>query len=369
MRREPAHIAIFIPKLTGGGAERIMIKLAKAFSEEGHRVDFVVCKAEGAFQGDIPNGVRLVELGVQRTLASLPSLVRYLRKERPVAMLSALNHANVVAIWAKKLAKIPLRLIVSERTNPAQFAATAKSFKKKITPFLIQKFYPWADHILGNSQGVVDALLEITKLPQHRVKVVYNPVVTKDLLAEMKEPVDHEWLTSGGQPPVILGVGSLTPQKDFSTLLRAFAKVRGKREARLMILGEGEEREKLEMLIQELGIEGDVALPGFAKNPYAYMAQANIFVLSSIREGFPNVLAEAMACGTPVVSTDCPSGPREILEGGKYGPLVPLRDAEQLGEEILKVLEKKRDRETLQKQVQQFAIDQVLDQYLQLLLD
>ena len=215
-------------------------------------------------------------------------------------------------------------------------------------------------------EGVADDVARLTGIPADTIRVIYNPVVTPAVLAKMQQPVDHPWFAAG-EPPVILGVGRLVSQKDFPTLVEAFAIVRQQRSARLMILGEGEDREKLEAQISALGLQDDVALPGFAENPYAYMAHANVFALSSIFEGFGNVVAEAMAAGTAIVSTDCPSGPAEILEGGRYGKLVPVNDPAALAEGILATLEAPIAADILRQRAQEFSVDRVTDQYIEVL--
>lgn len=322
-------LALFIPTLGGGGAERVMVNLARGFSEQGLKVDLVLAKAEGPYLSQVPSRVRVVDLKASRVLTSLPGLVRYLKRERPAALLSALDHANIVAIWARKIAGIPCRLVVSTHATLSKVIENASNARSRVMPLFIRWFYPWADAVVAVSQGVADDLVKTTWLPRELITVIYNPIVTPELLEKAKENVVHPWFKPG-QPPVILSAGRLTKQKDFPTLIRAFALVRAKHPARLMILGEGEERPKLEALVRELGLEDDVSMPGFVDNPYAYMARAAVFVLSSAWEGFGNVLVEAMAVGTPVVSTDCPSGPAEILEGGKWGKLVPVGDVEGL---------------------------------------
>ena len=208
--------------------------------------------------------------------------------------------------------------------------------------------------------------MRVAGLSRQQVCVICNPVVTPEIFSKAQEPVDHPWFAPG-QPPVVLGAGRLTIQKDFPTLIRAFALVRAQRRARLMILGEGEERPKLEALVRELGLEEDMALPGFAGNLYAYMARAAVFVLSSRWEGFGNVLVEAMALGTPVVSTDCPSGPAEILERGKWGKLVPVGDIVALSAGVVAELDNP-SLSDVARRAQDFSLDRIVGQYLELLL-
>jgi glycosyltransferase involved in cell wall biosynthesis len=337
-REKKKHIALFLPSLRGGGAEKVMVNLALGFVEQGLKVDLVLAKAEGPYLSRVPEEVRVVDLGARRVLYSLPGLVRYLRRERPQAMLSALNYANIVAIWAKLLARVQTHLVVSERNTLSCSTQNASSVRVKLLPLLIKIFYPYADAVVAVSHGVAEDLITMTGLPMEKVKVIYNPVITPELFAKAEEPLGHPWFRPG-EPPVVLGVGRLTKQKDFPTLIRAFALVRKERPARLMILGEGEERPKLETLARELGIEEDFVLPGFVENPYKYMKRASAFVLSSRWEGLPAVLIEALALGVPVISTNCPSGPAEILEHGKWGCLVPVGEPHLLARAILEILQ------------------------------
>ena len=365
-RVRTAKVALFLPSLRGGGAERVMVNLARGFIERGLQVDLVLAKAEGPYLSQVPKEVRVVDLGAKRVLYSLPRLVRYLHQERPQVMLSALNHANIVAIWAKMLARVKMRLVVAEHSTLSRSTENATSFRAKFMPLLIKTFYPYADAVVAVSRGVAEDLITQTGLPAEKIKVIYNPVVTPELFTKAEEPLDYPWFRSG-EPPVILGVGRLTKPKDFPTLIRAFALVRKERPARLMILGEGEERPNLEALVRELGLEEDVALPGFVENPYKYMKRAAVFVLSSRWEGFGNVLVEAMALGTPVVATDCPSGPAEILEGGKWGQLVPVGNETSLARAIILALSKPVNAGELRSRAQLFSVDGVVQLYLDLL--
>lgn len=332
-----SKVALFIPSLGGGGAERIMVNLARGFSERGFDVDLILAKADGPFLSLVPKSVRIVNLKAKRVLYSLPSLVHYLRGSKPEALISALDHANAVALMAKLLSRSPVRLAVSVHSTLSQSSAHAVSLRGRLTPFLIRLLYPWADAVIAVSKGAADDLLRVSKLRRERVHVVYNPVVVPELFVQAQEVLDHPWFAAG-EPPVILGVGRLTKPKDFTTLIRAFAMVKEVRPARLVILGEGEERARLETLIRNLGLEDSVELPGFVSNPYKYMKRAAVFVLSSKWEALPTVLIEALALGTPVISTDCPSGPAEILEGGRWGRLVPVGDVNALAQAILRAL-------------------------------
>ncbi|WP_277811577.1 glycosyltransferase [Chromohalobacter canadensis] len=359
MRDDDKRIAVFLPSLAGGGAERVMVTLANGFATHGVPVDLVVVAAEGAYLEDVSPHVRLVELGASRVLFSLPALVRYLRRERPHALLSALNHANIVALWARKLARTKTRLVVSERNNLSS-AMSSGRFKRGL-PWLMRLSYPSADAIVAVSSGVADDLAQTVRLPRERIDVVYNPI-NSNLPRLCEVPVEHPWLVEG-EPPVIVAAGRLAVQKDFATLVEAFAMVRQTHRARLVILGEGELRATLEARIAELGIGDDVALPGFVDNPYPWMRKASLFVLSSAWEGFCNVLAEAMACGTPVVSTNCPSGSAEILEDGKWGRLVPVGDASALARAISETLNDETHPDVCHR-ARSFNLQQALSGYL-----
>jgi len=362
IKQETKRVALFLPFLGGGGAEQVMVNLARGFVRRGLMVDLVLAKAEGPYLAQAPSGVRVVDLGVHRVLASLPKLVRYLRRERPQALLPTLGHANVVALWAKWLSRMPVRVVVREASTVSMSASNALTLRGRVMPQIMRWFYPWADMVIAVSRGVADDLIQTLDLHPEKVQVIYNPVVTSDLLEKAQEPVDHPWFTSG-EPPVILGVGRLTKAKDFPTLIRAFALVRQERDARLVILGEGEEWPHLEALIRELGLEKYTDLPGFVENPFKYMTRASLFVLSSAWEGFPNVLVEAIAVGTPVVSTDCRSGPSEILEGGKWGRLVPVGDAKALASAIIDTLSNPLDRESIRKRGEAFDVNAIASQY------
>lgn len=322
-------LAIYLPSLRGGGAERTMLNLAHGLGERGCAVDLVLARAEGPYLSEVQDSIRIIDLKASRVLASLPALARYLRCEKPQAMLSTLDYANIVALWACRLAGTHTPVAVIEQNTISIHVSNSPSRRKRIVPRLVKLFYPWADYVIGNSQGVADDLSKVTGLPRERVRVLYNPVVTPELREKARAPLNHPWFEAS-QPPVVLAVGRLTKQKDFPTLIRAFAQVHQTQPVRLIILGEGRDRPALEALVNELGLENDVALPGFVENPYAYMSRASLYVLSSRWEGLPTVLIEALYCGVPLIATDCPSGPREILADGQYGQLVPVGDVAAL---------------------------------------
>ena len=361
------RIAIFMPSLFGGGGQRSMINLAHGMAASGYAVDLVLAQVEGPFLKDVRDSVRIVDLKASRAITSLPALIHYLRSEKPEALLSVFGYVNIVASWAWRLAGVPTRLLLNEQNTVSQESGNASTLRGRFVPWLMKRFYPWAHGIVVVSHGVRDDMAQLTKIPSERITVIYNPsVVRAEVLEKAQAPLDHPWFKTG-QPPVLIAVGRLQMQKDFPTLLQAFAKVRKQRPVKLLILGEGKEREALEDLIQKLGLDGDVSLPGFVANPYAYMARSSLFVLSSRWEGLPTVLIEALCCGTPVVSTDCPSGPREILKDGLYGQLVPVSDVDALARAIETALDSKVSSPPPESW-QPYDLDNVVSQYVKLLV-
>ncbi len=360
-------LAIFLPSLVGGGAERAMLNLAHGFAQRGCAVDLVLAQSKGPYLSEVNNSIRIVDLKASRVLSGLPTLARYLRREQPKALITALDYANVVALWARRLAGSSSQVLVNEQNTISRSAHNSARRRQRIVPYLIKRFYPWADYIVGNSHGVAEDLIQVTGLPRERIKLLYNPIVTPNLREKARAPLNHPWFEAG-QPPVILAVGRLTKQKDFPSLIEAFAKVLQTRPARLLILGEGPDRSALGALVQQLGLENDIAMPGFVENPYAYMSGASLYVLSSRWEGLPTVLIEALYCGLPIIATDCPSGPREILADGRYGQLIPVGDITALTKAIEAALVGKMPRPT-EESWHPYSLEVITDQYINLLFE
>jgi glycosyltransferase involved in cell wall biosynthesis len=392
---EPRHLALFVKSLGGGGVQQVMRTLGTALAQHGHRVDLVVCQTGGA--GPSPPGVRVVVLspagGLRgrlhalradregwRTLLRpvllapsapwplryLPDLCTYLRCERPQVLLAGWHYVNLVAVWAARLAGTETRVVVSERAALSH-EASGRRWRQRLLPPLIGRTYAAADAIVAVSEGVADDLACTARIPRERITTIYNPVVSAELYAQAGVEVDHPWFAPGA-PPVVLGAGRLLKQKDFPTLVRAFARVRARRRARLVILGEGAKRGELEALLSRLGLTADAWLPGFVDNPVRYMARSAVFVLSSTFEGLPGVLIQALACGCPVVSTDCPSGPAEILENGRYGRLVPVGDEVAMARAVLATLAEPARRDALRARGACFSVERALPRYLETLL-
>ncbi len=359
-------IAIYIPSLKGGGAERVMVILANEFTEQGFRVDLVLASATGSYLTEVNSRVNIVDLGKSRVIKSLPGLIRYLRDHQPASLLSAMGHANLVALLAKKLSLSNTRIVVSERNDTSIEKDQQKNFRSVVIHCINKYLYRTADEIHAVSRGVAVSLANHLNIPIEKIKVIYNPVYTIKILELAQVQVNLPWLRKNGQH-LIVAAGRLTKQKDFSTLVRAFALIHNKIDARLVIMGEGELRADLELLIVEHGLQEKIILPGFVDNPFAIMKHADLFVLSSAWEGLPNVLIQAMACGTPVVSTDCPSGPAEILENGKWGRLVQVGNIEALARAITETLSQKENPDVLTR-ASHFNLERAVEQYLKILL-
>lgn len=341
--------------------------LAKEFLARGHAVEIVLMRAEGELLPLAPDGAGLVDLKAPRLRGALLPLARHLRQTRPDALLAAMWPLTSLAVWARDLARVPTRVVVSDH-NDFRLAPPGNSaqgrFKMRRT---MRWSYPRADGIVAVSAGVAQSVAALANLPPERVSVIHNPIVppSADALAAAASAAPA-WADHDG--PKVIAIGTFKEQKNHALLLTAFARVRQQADARLLILGEGRLRGDLEALRRRLGLDGAVDMPGFVPDPYPYLARADLFVLSSAWEGFGNVIVEALACGTPVVSTDCPSGPREILADGRHGKLVPVGDADALAQAILAALAADHDRPALIRRAQDFSLERAADAYLKLLL-
>lgn len=380
------HIAVFIYSLRGGGAQKRAVTLACGFADRGHKVDLLVVSSDSSRGVPLSPGVNVIALdrgwrrGLDKlngrvnvrgllTASVIPMLARYLRTSRPDVLLSAASHVNLVAAAARRMSGADVTLVLRASNYPSGNIGSWPALELAVRKWLrrtVGRVYPWADHIIAVSNGVGEGIRELTGMSKDRVTTIYSPIVEPEIERLAAAPVDHPWANDPGVP-LLLGVGRLTVQKDVPTLLRAFARVRAARPARLVFLGEGRQRARLEQLIREMGLEADVALVGRVDNPFAWFSKASVFVLSSAWEGLPGVVIEALACGCPIVSTDCPSGPREILDEGRLGPLVAVRDDKGLAEAILSVLDAPLDRATLVAGADRFRIDPAVDNYVELL--
>lgn len=355
------YVAILLPSLAGGGAERVAVNLANSFAQRGYTVDMVLMSATGKFMGDLRPEIRVVDLQVKRLRGLLIPLMRYLRAQRPATLLANMWPITATALWACKFAQVDTRVVVAEHTTWSRDEICSFRFKRWLVVTSMHYTFPFVDGIVTVSQGAADDLARIANLDRNAITVIYNPVVGESKPATTTPQPPAGWWS--GSHRRVLAVGTLKAIKDYATLLDAFALLSQQVDARLLILGEGACRNELEQQARQLGITDRVFMPGFASAPSPYYQQTDLFVLSSTGEGFGNVIVEALAAGTPVVSTDCPSGPREILCGGQFGRLVPVGDAQALATAMAESLASPHDSDALKARSQDFTIDKAVDQY------
>lgn len=356
-------ITLLFPSLRGGGIEKQLLRFSEELIKHNFNVDVVVINTiNSAYK---PNSkINLINLNTRQIRYALFPLIRYLKRAKPEIIFCAETPLNAIAILAKKITGFPNKLLISEHNHLSSVTKQAKRFGDLIRPYIAKHLYPHADLIITVSKGIADDLIQTGKLNPQKIKTLYNMFDIQDINVKSKVEAIHFPKDS---LPTILNIGRLSQQKDQATLIQAFSIVRKKIACRLLILGEGNEREKLTQLIKQLHLENDILMPGFVSNPYAYITRANLFVLSSTHEGLPGVLIEALACGTSIVSTNCPSGPAEILENGKYGSLTPVGDVTALANAIQKALEHPHSPNILRAQAMNFSIDKLMPQYLDLL--
>ncbi|MCP4682475.1 MAG: glycosyltransferase [Desulfobacterales bacterium] len=358
------RITFYIAALSTGGVGKMGLLLTRELVNRGTRVDLLLGEAAGPLLDEVHPGVRVFELGTTHAFFSVPGLIRYLRRRRPAVLVVDRPRLDIAVLRARRISFSSTLIFTSVHIPLSLKLKRLKDRKQRSEWAAIQRYYPLNDGIIAVSRGVADDMVQNLGLPEEKIHVVYNPVVTRGIDAMAGEEVDHPWLLER-ETPVIMGAGRFTTQKDFPTLIRAFAKLRRTRPCRLMILGRGKDQDRLEALAAELGVSEDFALPGFVANPYKYLAKAHLFVLSSAWEGFGNVLAEAMSVGLPVVSTDCPHGPREILEDGRHGPLVPVGDVDALVRAMARTLDHPPEPGALRATAKRFTVEACVDGYLE----
>jgi glycosyltransferase involved in cell wall biosynthesis len=346
----------------------MMVNLALGISALGHPIDLVVRRGGSPYLDNLPDELKLVELDLLHKDVEAAAAI-YLADASPLAILTSKEENDIIATRAKKRSLSSTRIVIRVPVNvTSRLKRKGRGWLKRwIKNMNLRRVLAQADSIIAVSDGVASDISLITGIPLERIHVIRNPVVTPQMekLAEVSS--DHEWFSKKDKP-VLLGIGRLGSQKNFEILIRAFCIVRLKIDCRLMILGEGRRRPRLEKLIKRLGVADSVQLPGFVSNPYPYLAKADLFVLSSLWEGSPNALTEALALGIPVVSTDCESGPREVLQNGKYGSLVPIGDVDALASAIIHTLSDPLPVEFLKGAVREYRVDAASRSYMKVLL-
>jgi glycosyltransferase involved in cell wall biosynthesis len=351
----------------GGGVQRGRVTLANAAAARGIQVTCVLPQAKGPFLEHLSSDVRLVELGTRHVFPLVRRFARYLRQHRPAVVLASQQHTILAAVSARRLAGIETYLIVTQHNTPSELCRQSRRpMMRYLMPLMAPLFFRRADLVCAVSHGVAEDLAAMTGIPSSEIRVIYDPTVTPQLAEQAVLPSGHPWLDAKDRP-VVLGVGNLISIKDFGTLILAFARLCKTQPARLVILGEGPERRSLKQLARQLGVAADVDLPGFTANPYAFMARADVFALASRVEGLSNAIIEALACGCPVVSTNCPNGPAEVLEHGRYGRLVPVGEDAALAAAIETTLREPPDPDRLRRRAANFSVERAAEEYLQLL--
>lgn len=394
------HAALYISSFGPGGAEHVTVMIANGLAERGHRVDLLTCDPNGPLIERVGRSIRIYRLEAHNsararasclrakpshwlamlrpyllarraspTVSFLPSVALFLRKEKPDALLAAAPHLNIEAMLAKWLSGASTRTVLAEHINFSHNKPDSTAWRRRYLLPLMRRIYPKADAVIAVSRGVGEDLAANLRIPPSHITTIANPVIPRDFAEKAAAPLGHLWFRDS-TVPVLLSVGRPSPQKDFPTLIRAFAQVHRQRRARLVIVGGAvrlektpEKQRELVQLAAQLGVSQDVDFIGYQANPIAYMSRASVFVLSSRYEGLPTVLIEALAAGCPIVSTDCPSGPAEILEDGTYGRLVPVGDVEALAQAICETLDKPMAREVLMKRAADFDYEASISKY------
>jgi glycosyltransferase involved in cell wall biosynthesis len=355
------RISIFMYSFRDGGAEKVMIKIANNLSDRNYCVDIIVADNVGPYTDMINSTIKVSKIEGNNSLSLAYNLYDYLRETKSDILLSTMEMPNIISLIATRLIQSVPVVIQSVGMNSYR----GRSGRYHLIPILKKITYPWADEIVSVSDGVARDLERVTGIRASEITTIYNPVDNCIISQKVSESVNHHWYDNK-DAPIILAAGSLKPVKKFSTLIRSVAQMQ--EDARVIILGNGPKKEYLKNVSSNLNINDRVSFPGFVDNPYAWMAKADVFVLCSASEGFGNVLVEAMASGTPVVSTNCPGGPAEILDYGRYGPMVPVGDPEAMARAIQDVLSDSHSSTELQKRAADFDVESIVDQYEDLIL-
>jgi glycosyltransferase involved in cell wall biosynthesis len=364
--QDPKRIACFFATSGHSGVDRLARHLLPGMATRGYRVDLLKVRGHGPTPDTTHPNLQVIDLGQRNTYACLPAVVRYLRGARPAALLADKDRVNRTALLARALAGTDTRLLLRQGTTVSVNLAHRGWMDRTLQRASMRHLYRFADAVLAPSRGVADDLASFARLDPGLIRVVPPPVVPARLFETPPPPPDHPWF---GDPatPLVLGIGELGKRKDFPTLVRGFARLRTRRPCRLMILGRGSQREHLLALAADLGVSADVALPGFVDDPYPYLAHADLFAFTSRYEGLGFVLIEALALGTPVVSTDCPSGPREVLAGGRNGRLVPVGDDAALAAAMADTLANPPAAAELRAAARPYAVETAVTAYLEIM--
>ncbi len=332
--KKPIHIAFYMHDLSGGGVERMRLTLIAALRAKGLAVSLILGQRNGPLESEIPQDLSVFDLHASRTILEIPRLVSFLRQNRPDILISSLDHNNIAALIAHAWTGFVSRLIVCQHN--ALLAERKSGWKYRLVPFAYRILHRFADAFIAVSRGVANELCDVAKLPRAKISVIYNPVIGPDFEARANVGAPHAWFVNRSCP-VFVFIGRLTTQKDVVTLLLAMQRLLRRQDARLIIVGGGEDLEKLRQMAEQRAIHYAIEFVGFQCNSLPWIKHADALVSSSRYEGLGNAIIEALACGTPVIATDCPHGPAEVLLEGTLGTLVPVGDFEALAEAMAQI--------------------------------
>lgn len=366
MNNQPEKITFFLASLEGGGIQKATMRLIQEFIKKNIQVELVAVNAKGRIRNEIPEGCSVIDLKCSKTRYAFFRLIRYLFSEKPLIAISSQTHLNVLIIVARLLTGYPKHLIVREHITFNTEIATDKKIQERVRPWMIRSFYPFASRFVTVS---ADSARSIHKYAEYKkeIRVIQNGLNINSIHSMSNRPSMHPWLSDHKNIKTIVGMGRLSPQKNFFDLLRAFSLLENKQDYRLVILGEGLELEKLKKASADLYIQDCVDFPGFVENPYPILARADVFVLSSKWEGFANVIIEALACGVPIVATNCPGGPSDILTDKPFARIVPISDPSAMSNAIEEMLTIQKNKEEIIEHARTYDIQEIAQQYIDLI--
>lgn len=357
-------IAVVTPLFAVAGVPLAQVRLARALAARGYSVDLVIGHIRPEYEFEAPTGIKTIVLNCPNVRSMLLPIMRYLRAEKPDVIFSAEDHLNILVLIAAWLTGSKSRISGSSRVTPFDTYSDVLFSKRWVLKQLARLLMRRADALTCVSQDMVEQYRKVFASSSH--VFVYNIVDDAYSRNRMLESVDHPWLCDNSTP-VLVAAGRLAPWKGFSDLIEAVTLLKGHRQLRLLLLGDGPLRAELQNLIESRGLVDNVELLGYVENPLKYFVQADVFVLSSLVEGMPNVLVEAMMCGCTPVSNDCPTGPRELLQDGKYGYLVPMRDPQAMAAAIERALDNPIPKALLDEAVEPFEENRVIDRHFEVL--
>jgi glycosyltransferase involved in cell wall biosynthesis len=354
------NVALIIPSLSGGGAERVMVTYANGLQRAGHKVFIFTHTPYGAYSNEIHTKINVISIPYKNIISYIVDTRYLLQILRIQCLLSSMTHVNYFAILQGKLIANNIQVIIRESNTVSEILKLNNSYKFRILDKIRRWVYTSADMIIAPSEGVSLDLSENYHIAKLKISTIPNPVDYNYIQKLSKSTLEDKYVSKIEGKKIILGIGSLSKQKNFQDLIYAFKYVRSYSDAYLIILGDGPERSNLEILIRMLNLESYVYMPGYVDNPFNYLKRSDVFVLSSIYEGLPNVLIHALLLGKKCISTDCPSGPSEILENGKYGQLVQINNRGELGKSMQKMLNKNPPLNNVDHLIAKYSVDSVM---------